>query len=130
VGERLFQKLETGDQIAQAAQEAEAWGFPRPVTPYELAGADWFRMGSLVVFWFEHYSISPTWFVHLAVNPKARGHWGVRRWLKWIYQYAQSEGASELGFVRCEGADASEGYLRRLGWRDTAYGLSMPLGVA
>lgn len=124
MGERLFRKLETGHAVAFASADAESWGFPRPVTPIELSEADWFRMGESVVFWFEHYPISSTWFVHLAVEPSARGKWGVRRWLRWIEQYAHDQGASEIGFVRCEGAEASEGYLRRLGWEDTSFGLA------
>lgn len=130
VGERLFVQLERGDQVARAAQDAESWGFPRPVSEQELEGADWWRMLPGVVFWFEHYGISPTHFVHLAVDPAARGRWGARRWIRWVYRYAASQGASAPGFVRCQGSEQSERYLRRLDWQETHYGLSMPLGVA
>lgn len=124
MGDRLFQKLEAGDQIAKAARDAVAWGFPREVQPIEILQADWFRMGPSVVFWFEHYPISSTWFVHLAVAPEARRRWGQRRWLRWIEDYARSEGATEIGFVRAVGCEQSEDYVRRLGWSETPYGLA------
>lgn len=127
MGARLFTKLEDPQEILRAARDAVAWDFPRPVHDVEIDQADWFRYGDSVVFWFEHYEISSTWFIHLAVSPEFRKRWGVSRWLRFIDNYAKGQGASEIGFVRCDGSEHSENYLRRLGWVETDYGLARAL---
>ena len=129
MGAHQIHRLEYGEDVAKAAQDAESWGFPRSVEPAELSRADWFRIGSTVVFWLDHLDTIPTYFVHIAVKPSARRRWNVRGWLRWIEQYAATQGAEELGFIRCDGSEHSEGYLRRLGWREVHYGLAKALPV-
>ncbi len=130
MGESLFRQLDRSE-VEAAAADAVAWGFPRDIRPLEIDRADWFRMGDSVVFWFEHYGISSTYFVHIATAPAVRKRWGVRRWLRFIERWAADQGASELGFVSGPVCVAeSEGFLRRLHWRDTDYGLCKPLGAA
>jgi len=125
VGGTFVQSLTTGAEIAKAASDAEAWGFPRVIRPSEIVEADWFRMGP-VVFWFQHLpEVSTTYFVHIAVNPEARCRWGARRWLRWIEAYIHDQGGTEIGFIPAdEGSEAAEEYLRRLGWDETPYGLA------
>ncbi len=130
MGESLFKRLDGGAEIARAVSDAEAWGFPRSVQPREVAEADWFRLGPSVVFWFEHYAEVPIYFVHIAVEPEARKRWPVRPWLRFIEQYARDAGADALGFVRCEGSEQSDDYLRRLNWGETEYGRVKPLEAA
>jgi len=83
-----------------------------------------------MVFWFEHYDeVSSTWFVHVAVAPEHHaGRWPVRRWLRFIAEYVASQGGTELGFVCGTEETDAERYLRRLGWRETEFGLCRPVG--
>jgi hypothetical protein len=131
VGARLFSELSDEASILEAANNVAEWGYPRPVEQEEIEQADWFRYGDDVVFWFQHFENCLTWFVHLAVSPDGRKraglYMGARRWLRFIYAYAKDQGAKELGFARCAGAEATESHLRRLGWADTDYGLAREL---
>ncbi len=131
VGARLFSELSDKSSILEAANDVAEWGYPRPVQQVEIDQADWFRYGEDVVFWFEHLATVTTWFVHLAISPEGRKraglYMGARRWLRFVYAYAKDQGAKELGFARCAGAEATESHLRRLGWADTDYGLAREL---
>ena len=123
-----FDHLTDGASIYAASLLAREWGFPREVVPVELTQAEWFQ-GDGIVFWLEHYEpVTSTWFVHVAVDPERRpARWPVRRWIRFIERFAASHGASELGFVGCGTYGEAEGYLRRLGWRDTSFGLAIPV---
>lgn len=122
-----FHRIDTGIEVYQAAHDALRWGFPRELHPIEYSDATWFR-GPGLVFWFEQYPTSPTCFVHVAVDPERRpARWPVRAWLRFIDRYGESVGATELGFVGGPEFSEAAGYLSRLGWEPTPYGLARPL---
>ena len=123
-------QLETAAKVAEAIEDVQAWGFPRPIDDSELRGA-WFRMGRGVVWWYEEWraDMPDAGWVHLAVAPRLHGGaWPVRRWTVAVEIVGEIIGASVLLFAPLPNQGQVVEYLRRLNWKPQGDFMVKPLG--
>ena len=123
-----IRELTEPDDIREAAEDAQTWGFLRPIEPHEITLGSWFRMGRGVVWWYEPplEEVPGAAFLHMAVAPRVRGHWPIRRWHIAAQVIAELMGASYL-LAQVESPQV-KAYLVRLGWREDGPRVYLVLG--